>query len=272
MKYNIPTTSNGEFAEKIQALWQLLESSRHTVAFTGAGVSTLSGIQDFRGKNGLYKTMDAERMFDINIFRRDPSVYYTLSRDFIYGLEEKKPSVVHRVLAELEKRKMLDALITQNIDLLHQKAGSEQVIEVHGSPSYHYCRRCGFRNRFEDVVPIVRSGELPKCPECGTVLKPEIVFYGENLPAAAIDRAVTEARQADLMLVLGSSLVVYPAASLPEMTAHAGGTIVIVNDMPTYLDHEAKLHFDDLEETFTALERLLSDSATQDNTDSTGST
>ena len=241
----------------IDALKALLVSARHCVVFTGAGISTLSGIRDFRGKNGLYKTVDTEKMFDVDLFWRDPSVYYDMSRNFIYNLDEKTPSVVHRLIATLERRGIVKAVITQNIDLLHQKAGSKNVIELHGSPSYHYCRNCGFRTTFEEVAPVVRAGLMPKCPSCGIVLKPEIVFFGENLPEQAITHAVSEAQKADLMLVLGSSLVVYPAASLPGMTLSAGGNIVIVNDMPTYLDRDAKLHFDDLEFTFTSLEKAF---------------
>jgi len=254
---NNPSTVDQDGAAKIDALRQLLVSARHCVVFTGAGISTLSGIRDFRGKNGLYKTIDAEKMFDVDLFWRDPSVYYEMSRDFIYNLDEKTPSVVHRVLAALEKQGIVKAVITQNIDLLHQKAGSKNVIEIHGSPSYHYCRTCGYRTGFAEIVPVVRSGSLPRCPTCQTVLKPEIVFFGENLPEAAIDRAVDEAQKADLMLVLGSSLVVYPAASLPGMTLSSGGDIVIVNDSPTYLDRDARLHFDDLESTFVGLERFF---------------
>lgn len=241
----------------IDDLYELITTSARCVAFTGAGISTLSGIRDFRGKNGLYKTADTERMFDIDAFREDPSVYYEMAKDFIYNLDEKRPSIVHRVLADLERRRLLDAVITQNIDLLHQKAGSKNVIEIHGSPSVHSCLSCGFRLGFEEVQTIVREGGMPRCPSCGRVLKPEIVFFGESLPAKAIERAIDEARKADAMIVLGSSLVVYPAASLPEMTLNAGGKLVIVNDMPTHLDGRASLRFDDLESTFTALESRL---------------
>jgi NAD-dependent deacetylase len=241
----------------VAELVRLLESSRHCVAFTGAGVSTLSGIRDFRGKNGLYKTQNADRMFDIDVFRQDPSVYYSMARDFIYGLDEKEPSVVHRALALLESRGILKALITQNIDLLHQKAGSSRVIEVHGSPSMHRCVRCGEAVPFARVAPVARSGEVPRCASCGGALKPDIVFFGEALPERAIAEAVAESRKADLMLVLGSSLVVYPAASLPELTADSGGDLVIVNDQPTHLDGRARLRFTDLGATFDALMAAL---------------
>ena len=254
----MPTnTTDRKNADDIEALYAMILSSRHCVAFTGAGVSTLSGIRDFRGKNGLYKSVDAEKIFDIAAFRRDPSFYYAMTKDFIYNLDEKNPSVVHRVLARLELEGALGSLITQNIDLLHQKAGSLRVIEVHGSPSVHRCPSCGKTMAFADVAAIVRAGSLPRCAGCGAVLKPDITFFGESLPAGALSDARDEARRADLMLVLGSSLLVYPAAMLPEITLDRGGRIVIVNDMETHLDRRAAMRFADLETVFDGLETLL---------------
>jgi NAD-dependent deacetylase len=241
------------FTEKIIELNRLIDSAQHCVAFTGAGVSTLSGIRDFRGKNGLYKTADADRMFDIGVFNHDPAVYYRMAKDFIYNLDDKEPSIVHTTLALLESKGKIKAVITQNIDLLHQKAGSKNVLEVHGSPSVHRCRVCGKTESFADVSPIVRAGGIPRCTKCGVALKPDIVFFGEQLPELIIANAMREAENADLMLVLGSSLVVYPAADLPAMTVNAGGSIVIVNDQPTYLDERASLRFDDLGTVFSAL-------------------
>jgi len=242
---------------EINELYRLLTSSKHCVAFTGAGISTLSGIQDFRGKNGLYKKPNTELMFDINAFMTDPSIYYSMARDYIYDIDSKEPSVVHRVLAQLERLNILHAIITQNIDLLHQKAGSEKVIEIHGSPAIHSCPSCKWQTGFYDILDTVKSGGMPHCPNCGAVLKPNIVFFGESLPEFAIDSAISESSKSDLMLVLGSSLVVYPAASLPEYTLNSGGQIVIVNDMPTHLDKQAALHFDDLELTFSGLEEII---------------
>jgi len=241
----------------INNLWELINASKHCIAFTGAGVSTLSGIRDFRGKNGLYTTVDASRMFDIDLFFQDPSVYYRMAKDFIYNLNEKEPSVVHRVLAALERQNLIQAVITQNIDLLHEKAGSKNVIELHGSPAVHFCPSCGYKTDFESVTRIVQSGELPLCPECKRVLKPEIVFFGENLPKDAFKRATHEAENTDLMLVLGSSLVVYPAASIPSITFRSGGKLVIVNDQPTDMDRHACMHFIDLGKTFDTLEALM---------------
>jgi NAD-dependent deacetylase len=257
----------------IAKLAELIKSSKKTAALTGAGVSTLSGIRDFRGKNGLYNDMDAEKIFDINYFFKDPSFYYRSARDFIYNIDEKEASLVHLALGRLEEQGLIRGVITQNIDLLHQKGGSRNVIEIHGSPSVHYCPRCigpaaleklrenpvaaGTENTsmaFDNAAALVRKGELPCCGGCGAVLKPAITFFGESLPPRALADAERLAREADLLLVLGTSLTVYPAAALPELTLRSGGSIVIVNNMPTPRDGNAVLKFDDLSAVFSQLE------------------
>jgi NAD-dependent deacetylase len=244
--------------DDVDALYERIHGARHCVALTGAGVSTLSGIRDFRGKNGLYNDMDAEKIFDIDYFTQDPSFYYRHAGSFIYNINEKEASIVHTVLAELEQKGFLKALITQNIDLLHQKGGSKRVIEIHGSPQIHYCLRCsGVRMPFEEVAAIVRSGGMPECPRCGGVLKPAITFFGESLPMEALKDAGAEAQRADLMLILGTSLTVHPAASLPNYTLRNGGQIVIINNMPTPLDRQAVQRFDDLGRVFEKLRKLL---------------
>jgi NAD-dependent deacetylase len=245
-------------SDNIEALLEKIKKAKHCVALTGAGVSTLSGIRDFRGKDGLYNDMDAEKMFDIDYFEHDPSLYYKMAGSFIYNIEDIPASIVHTTLAKLEQKGYLKALITQNIDLLHQKGGSKHVIEVHGSPAIHYCLRCsGVRMPFEEAAKIVKKGEMPKCPKCGRVLKPAITFFGEALPAAALSEAGQESAAADLMLVLGTSLTVHPAAGLPHATLRSGGELVIVNNMPTPLDAYSVLHFDELSDTFEALNALL---------------
>jgi NAD-dependent deacetylase len=246
----------------VQELFDKITKARHCTALTGAGVSTLSGIRDFRGKNGLYNDQDADKIFDIGYFEKDPGFYYKAASSLIYNIDEKAPSVVHKALAELEKRGFLKALITQNIDLLHQRAGSVRVIEIHGSPETHYCLRCaGVRMPFREAAAIVRSGGLPKCPKCGRVLKPAITFFGESLPVKALKEATEEAQKSDLMLVLGTSLTVYPAASMPQYALAQGGEIVIVNDMPTPLDSYSSLRFEDLGEVFEGLQGLLQPTA-----------
>jgi NAD-dependent deacetylase len=242
----------------IEDFFDKIRRANYCTALTGAGISTLSGIRDFRGKDGLNNDQDAEKIFDINYFEKDPTFYYKATASFIYDLDSKEPSVVHIVLAELEKRGFLKSLITQNIDLLHEKAGSSQVIEIHGSPKFHYCLRCaGIRIPFNEAAAIVRSGDFPKCPNCGRILKPAITFFGESLPVDALREAVEEAQKSDLMLVLGTSLTVFPAASMPQYTLAQGGEIVIVNNMPTPMDSRAALHFEDLGEVFKKLEILL---------------
>jgi NAD-dependent deacetylase len=228
-------------------LKELIERAEYCVAFTGAGVSTFSGIKDFRGKNGIYRqqNIDADKIFSLDYFLKDPSYYYIHARDFIYNLDEKSPGIVHKVLAKLESQGLLKAVITQNIDMLHQQAGSQNVIEIHGSPSEHYCMDCGRTFPFSEICGIVKNNRVPRC-ECGGVIKPRIVFFGELLPEVALEQAFEAARRADLMLILGSTLVVQPAASLPVHTLNHGGKLVIINDMPTPLDAEAELKYDNL--------------------------
>jgi NAD-dependent deacetylase len=181
-----------------------------------------------------------------------------MAGSFIYNLDEKEASIVHIVLGELEKRGYLKALITQNIDLLHQKGGSKNVIEIHGSPAVHYCLRCaGIRVSYEEAAAEVRKSEMPKCPKCGRVLKPAITFFGEALPSDALKQAVTESQNSDLMLVLGTSLTVFPAAGMPQYTLRNGGKVIIVNNMPTPLDDRALLRFDDLGSVFEELQNCL---------------
>ena len=261
---------------------QLLEriaAARHVVALTGAGVSTLSGIRDFRGKNGLYNDMDAEKIFDIEYFRRDPSFYYRASADFIYNVHERSPSIVHTTLARLEQKGWLKSIITQNIDLLHQKGGSRRVIEIHGSPSVHYCLHCSNHSLveklaaegpgvalprndgdllgFDGVAALVKAGDLPRCKKCGKVLKPAITFFGEALPAIALEAAERDASRADLMLVLGTTLTVHPAAAIPRISLRNGGELIIVNNMETPLDSSTVMRFEDLGEVFEELAVLL---------------
>lgn len=233
----------------------MIAAAGSTAVFTGAGVSTLSGIPDFRGPQGIYRHLDADRIFGLDQFRSDPGFYYEHARDFIYNLDERIPSLVHTVCAELESRGLVRGLITQNIDMLHQRAGSRNVIELHGSPAWHSCLGCGLRNEFAQIAPVVRDGQLPKCDECGGVFKPDITFFGEMLPAGALEDAFALAGSVDLMLVLGSSLVVQPAASVPLATLETGGRLAIVNLGETPLDSRAAGRWDDLEAEFLALAR-----------------
>ena len=218
---------------------------------TGAGVSTLCGIPDFRGPQGLYKQPDAERIFDIDWFDRDPSIYYNGCRELVYGLEAFKPGPVHFALKKLEDRGILRGIATQNIDMLHQKAGSTNVYEVHGSPMVHRCRDCGSPKSFEEICAMIRRAEeggetpVPRCT-CGGVFKPDITFFGEALPEKAFASAQELAIRSDVFLVLGTSLTVFPAAGLPRLTLQAGGEVIVVNAQPTSLDEYAFGRYGDL--------------------------
>ena len=232
----------------------LLNAAEHCVVLTGAGISTLSGIPDFRGKNGFYTRtdIDTQKIFDINYFRHDPDYYYIHARDFIYNLDQREPNIIHAALARLEQSGRVKAVLTQNIDLLHQKAGSRRVLELHGSPSHHHCLRCRRHYAFTEIVAMLDNGTV-RCEHCGGIVKPDIVFFGEPLDSDILGQADAEACQADLMIVLGSSLTVYPAAGLPETTLRHGGKLVIVNADPTPLDRYAVWKHTDLATVFTGL-------------------
>ena len=223
-----------------------MAQARRAAALTGAGVSTLCGIPDFRGPQGLYKQAGAERIFDIDWFKRDPSIYYRGCRELIYGLRKLEAGPVHHALAKLEREGRLRGIITQNIDMLHQRAGSRKVIEIHGSPLLHRCMDCGGEADFDAICEQVARETVARCERCGGTYKPDITFFGEALPEEAMAEAVELAREADLMLVLGSSLTVQPAALLPLYTLQAGGEVVIINAQPTPLDGLATLCYPDL--------------------------
>ena len=233
-------------------LQELIRNSESIVAFTGAGVSTLAGIRDFRGKNGVYRQLwhgyQVEEILSLDCFQRQPELFYEWAREFVYCLDDFDPGAMHTALAHLEQiGKLPFGIYTQNIDLLHQKAGSRQVYEIHGSPARHHCMNCRYGQSYADVAPTVMAGNVPHCPKCGGVMKPDIVFYGENLDEALLQRGFDIFSRADLALVMGSSLTVYPAAALPEAAARNGVKTVIINEQPTHLDDLATLHMESLE-------------------------
>ena len=238
----------------MKRLIDAVRGAKCVAALTGAGVSTLCGIPDFRGPRGLYRNPDAERIFDIDWFDRDPSVYYRGCRELVYGLGDFQPGPVHLALKRLEDAGLLDGIITQNIDMLHQKAGSSRVYEVHGSPVLHHCRRCGAAATFGEVMAMIEANGgadalgdpyVPRCG-CGGAFKPDITFFGESLPEEAFRTSQELAVRADVMLVLGTSLTVFPAAGLPRLTLQKGGRVFIVNAQPTSLDDYAAARYPDL--------------------------
>ena len=243
----------------MKKLLKAIENAKCVGALTGAGVSTLCGIPDFRGPKGLYRQPDAERIFDIDWFDRDPSVYYRGCAELVYGLAKFEPGPVHHALAALERAGRLAGIATQNIDMLHQKAGSENVYEVHGSPILHHCRRCGDEKSFDEILGMIAGKEpgfVPRCG-CGGAYKPDITFFGEALPEKAFAAAQALAIKSDVFLVLGTSLTVFPAAGLPRLTLQAGGKVFVVNAQPTSLDDYAEARYDDLGEFAAAVSEWL---------------
>ena len=236
-------------------LIEAIEGAKCVGCLTGAGVSTLCGIPDFRGPQGLYKQPNAERIFDIDWFDRDPSVYYNGCAELVYGLDKFQPGLVHKALKHLEDKGKLAGIATQNIDMLHQKAGSSNVYEVHGSPILHHCRRCGEEKTFDEIMAMLKGGGIPKCT-CGGAYKPDITFFGESLPEEAFRSAQELAIRSDVFLVLGTSLTVFPAAGLPRLTLQAGGKVFIVNGQPTDLDDYAAGVYRDLAEFAEAILKM----------------
>ena len=221
----------------------------HCVAFfTGAGVSTLCGIPDFRGPSGIYRDPNAARMFDIDLFDEDPSFFYGAADRLVYGNDDTKPGPVHEALVALQHCGKCAGVITQNIDGLHERAGSSPVFAVHGTAALHHCRRCGDEKTFEEIRAIRKGvpGAVPRCEKCGGVYKPDITFFGEMLPEAAFEGAVDLASRADLIIVLGSSLTVHPAATIPHYTLRNGGKLAIINRGETPSDGLAFFRAEDL--------------------------
>jgi NAD-dependent deacetylase len=239
----------------VTRLAELIERRRPCVVLTGAGISTESGIPDFRSAEGIWARYDPAEVAHIDAFRRDPGrvwEFYALRLDVLARAE---PNDGHRALAELEERGWIRAIVTQNVDGLHRRAGAREVVEVHGSLCEAECIHCGVRVPIEDAVA---SLPLPSCPECGEVLKPGVVMFGELLPAESVQRAHALAAEAELLLVVGSSLEVHPVAALPGATLAAGGALAVVNRGVTPWDSRAEVVIDGgAGQTLRALESAL---------------
>lgn len=238
----------------IEALASLIRRQRPCVVLTGAGISTESGIPDFRSPSGVWSSFDPMEVATIDAFRRDPERVWEFYALRLRVLDEAEPNDGHRALARLERDGWVDALITQNVDGLHARAGSSHVVEVHGSARRAVCPRCGTEESAEGVRVALQRSPLPLCSACGAVLKPGVVMFGELLAADAMSRAEKLAREAALMLVVGSTLEVWPVAGLPLLA----GSIAIVNQGPTALDDRAELRIEGKAgETLTELVRVL---------------
>ena len=227
-------------------LAHLIGEADSVVALTGAGISVPSGIPDFRSPGtGLWSDVDPMEVAHIDAFHRDPQRFWSFYGQRFQTLEDKRPNRAHAALVELERAGLLDAVITQNIDRLHARAGTQSLVEVHGSIAHSSCLVCDVRYESANVRTRQEGGSdgVPRC-DCGAPLKPGVVLFGEYLPGEAIGQAELLAAAADLMLCIGSSLEVYPVAQLPETTLSTGGQIAILTQSRTPLDRMAAVRMD----------------------------
>jgi NAD-dependent deacetylase len=252
---SVPATS------AVTRLAELLRSADRVLALTGAGISVPSGIPDFRSPGtGLWANVDPMEVAHIEVFRREPERFWHFYGDRFAMLRGKEPNGAHRVLAELERRGVVEAVVTQNIDGLHRAAGTQDLIEVHGTIGTSSCLACGAGYQLDVVRERLTAAAdgVPRC-DCGSVVKPDVVLFGELLPEPALARASALAAEVDVLLCVGSSLEVFPVAQLPQITLAGGGAVALVTKGPTPYDGEAavKLGGDvvgELEAVLAALE------------------
>lgn len=239
-----------------ERLAEMIRGSRSTVALTGAGISVPSGIPDFRTpETGLWAKVDPMEVAHIDVFERDPARFWSYYRPRFQSLAEKRPNGAHEALAELERRGLIEGVITQNIDRLHRAGGSENVVEVHGSIETSSCRRCAASFELEQVEELFDERGVALCSSCGGPVKPDVVLFGELLPESAVARARDLAERAKLMVCIGSSLIVHPVAGLPQLTLEHGGRLAIVTKGATPYDDDAELKLEG--EVEVELEALL---------------
>jgi len=226
----------------VARLAELIRESGSAVALTGAGVSVPSGIPDFRTpETGLWAKVDPMEVAHIDVFEQDPARFWSYYRPRFQSLGDKQPNAAHEALAELERRGLIEGVITQNIDRLHSAAGSRNVVVVHSSIETSSCRDCDASFGIEEVEELFDPTGVPRCAACGGAVKPDVVLFGELLPEAAMAQAQELAEGAELILCVGSSLAVYPVAGLPGLTLERGGKLAIVTKGPTPYDGDAVL-------------------------------
>ncbi len=217
--------------EMYRAAIKLIRGSRHLVAFTGAGISAESGIPTFRGENGLWRKFRAENLATPQAFRRNPELVWEWYRWRMNIIKEAKPNLAHIFLSKLEEMGILKAIITQNVDDLHLKAGSKNLIRLHGSVWNIKCIECDYTDRIDSPPKEIP----PRCPKCNSLLRPGVVWFGEPLPPDEWNRAVEEAMRADAMLVIGTSGVVAPASNIPYIAKSSGASIIEINIEPSMI-------------------------------------
>ncbi len=238
-----PKTRSRVSAEIYAQVCELMLSSRRTVVLTGAGISTQSGIPDFRSpESGIWKHSDPMEVASIWGFRQHPERFYAWLRPLARKMMRATPNAAHRALVSLEQAGLVDLIVTQNIDELHQRAGSRNVLHVHGSTAGATCLACGYREEtpdFWDNFMRDETSDPPRCPVCGGILKPNVVLFGEDLHHEDLVKAQQAALDCDLMLAVGTSLEVMPAADLPLLAKRRGAHLVILNRSGTLADHRA---------------------------------
>jgi NAD-dependent deacetylase len=244
MRSGAPAASR---AETIESLARAVREAGSVVALTGAGISVPSGIPDFRSPGtGLWERVDPMEVAHMDAFRSDPGRFWSFYGERFATLAGKRPNDAHTALVTLERAGRLDAVITQNVDMLHRRAGTGELVEVHGSIASCSCLRCSERVALEQARGRLLADPegVPRCSRCGEPLKPDVVLFGELLPAHALDRARELCEAADVLLCIGSSLEVHPVAGLPLLTLSAGGSLAILTQGPTPLDDLARFRLD----------------------------
>ena len=233
--------TQSQLIDLIEKTAAVFRSARRVVALTGAGVSTRSGIPDFRSRDsGLWTKYDAMTVASISSFRYQPKDFFRWVRPLVKTMIDAKPNPAHTALSKLERAGFLHGIITQNIDDLHRRAGSERLYEIHGHLREATCTSCYQKHNATNLIEdFARTGALPYCDHCGGLLKPDIILFGEQLPSAIMNEAQALIDEADLIVVAGSSMEVVPAASMPIPALNAGAKLIILNNEPTYLDIRA---------------------------------
>ena len=246
-------------SNEVERLAELLGRSRRAVALTGAGVSVPSGIPDFRSPGtGMWENVDPMEVAHIDVFEREPERFWSYYRPRFQSLGDKEPNRAHEVLAELERRGLIEGVITQNVDRLHRVAGSKNVIEVHGSIETSSCVTCATSFELEQMDELFDERGVALCSVCRGAVKPDVVLFGELLPESAMARATELVERADLMLCVGSSLAVYPVAGLPQLTLSHGGRLAIVTKSETPYDGDADVKLEgEVDAELEALVRAL---------------
>jgi NAD-dependent deacetylase len=235
--------SANTFTDAAFRLAELIRAADSVVAMTGAGISVPSGIPDFRSPGtGLWENVNPMEVAHIDVFRSDPERFWHFYGARFQSLEGIEPNPAHDALARLERAGLLEAVITQNIDRLHARAGTKELVEVHGTIAHSSCLRCGLRYEIGEVQARLEQDEhgVPRC-DCGAALKPDVVLFGEYLPADALRRAELLCQKADVLICIGTSLEVYPVAGLPDLTLSRGGKLAILTQGPTGLDDQASV-------------------------------